>query len=66
MTSLSEKALEILQAKAATGVKDFSDFDIMLPLNISFSVVCNVISELEKEGYIEVDRNYVNSHFTLI
>ncbi|MEE0596779.1 MAG: hypothetical protein UDD43_08695 [Agathobacter sp.] len=66
MTSLSKKALELLQAKAATGATEFCDFDIMIPLGLSFPVVSNVIAELETEGCIDVDRQYVSSRFTLI
>jgi hypothetical protein len=66
MTSISRKALELLQAKAATGTTVFRDLDIMIPLGLSFPVVSNVIAELEKEGYIDVDRQYVSSRITLI
>lgn len=66
MTSLSEKALKLLQAKADTGVTVFRDLDIMIPLGLSFSVVSNVIAELEEEGCIAVDREYVSSRITLI
>ncbi len=66
MTSLAEKALKILQDKAVTGAKDFKDFDIMLPLGLSFPVTSRVITELEENGYIEVDHTNVNSHITLI
>ena len=55
MTSLSEKALKLLQAKADTGVTEFHDLDIMIPLGLSFPVVSNVIAELEKEGCIDVN-----------
>ena len=66
MTSLSKKALELLQAKAATGVTEFCDLDIMIPLGLSFPVVSNVIAELEKEGCIDVNRQYVRSRITFI
>lgn len=66
MTSLSEKALKLLQAKADTGVTEFHDLDIMIPLGLSFPVVSNVIAELEKEGCIDVNRQYVRSRITLI
>lgn len=66
MTSLSEKALKLLQAKADTGVTEFHDLDIMISLGLSFPVVSNVIAELEKEGCIDVDRQYVRSRITLI
>lgn len=66
MTSLSKKSLELLQAKAATGVTEFHDLDIMIPLGLSFPVLSNVIAELEKEGCIDVDRQYVSSRITLI
>nr|DAP33821.1 MAG TPA: catabolite gene activator protein [Caudoviricetes sp.] len=45
---------------------EFHDLDIMIPLGLSFPVVSNVIAELEKEGCIDVDRQYVRSRITLI
>lgn len=66
MTHTAEKSLKFLQAKAITGIKDFKDLDLMTELGLSYQIAFNVIAELEKYGYIEVDRQYVNSHFTLI
>ena len=66
MTSLSEKSLELLQAKRESGIKVFKDWDIMIPLGLSFPVVSDVIKELEENGYIDVDHRYVNSRFTLV
>ncbi|MCI7129606.1 MAG: RecX family transcriptional regulator [Lachnospiraceae bacterium] len=66
MTSLSEKSLELLQAKRESGIKVFKDLDIMIPLGLSFPVVSDVIKELEENGYIDVDHRYVNSRFTLV
>ncbi len=66
MTSLSEKTLKLLQAKADTGTTEFRDLDIMIPLGLSFPVVSKVITELEEEGCIDVDRQYVDSRITLI
>ena len=63
MTHTAEKSLKFLQAKAITGIKDL---DLMTELGLSYEIAFNVIAELEKYGYIEVDRQYVNSHFTLI
>ncbi len=65
MTLLSVKALEILQAKAATGKTSFSDLDIMIPLDLSYPSTDRVISELEDLGYIVVNHQYVSVSFRL-
>ena len=56
MTHTAEKSLKFLQAKAITGIKDFKDLDLMTELGLSYEIAFNVIAELEKYGYIEVDR----------
>lgn len=65
MTLLSAKALEILQAKVATGKTSFCDLDIMIPLDLSYSSTDRVISELEVLGYIVVNHQYVSVSFRL-
>ncbi len=59
MTSLSEKALEILQAD--TGKTEFMNSDLIA--NGFSDVTAKVaINELEAEGYILISRTYVSGN----
>lgn len=59
MTSLSEKALEILQAD--TGKTEFSNSDL-ISNGFSPATAKIAIHELEAEGYIFISRTYVSGN----
>lgn len=59
MISLSEKALEILQAE--TEKTEFSNSDL-ISNGFSNATVKVAINELEAEGYIFISRTYVNGN----
>lgn len=59
MTSLSEKALEILQANSEKS--EFTNSDLVSH-GFSDATAKVVIKELEEEGYIVVSRTYVSGN----
>lgn len=59
MISLSEKALEILQAE--TEKTEFSNSDL-ISNGFSNATAKVAINELEAEGYIFISRTYVNGN----
>ena len=65
MTDLANKALQVLKEMRSPKKQSFSDMDL-IGSGFSESEAKNAIKELENQGLIEVNYNYINHSFELL